>query len=124
MKELFIPYEQALEIKNIGFGKRCIAWYDDQGLLCSDLNFGYRQKDMETGECVAPLYSQVFAWFRENYDFHHYIEPINMDGKVRYEYCVVNSSDDNKEFNEDVAYEYEDAEIECLKQLINLIKNK
>lgn len=118
MKKEFVTYEQAIELKQLGFNEQCIAYYCDGNLNIIEC------VNQEDEKVLAPLYQQVFRWFRNDYNFHHYIEPIHMNGKVRYEYCVVNSSNDEKEFNEDVAYTYEDAEIECLKQFINLIKNK
>ena len=118
MTKEFVTYEQALELKQLGFNDQCIASYNYEDLDIREF--------IGNEECLllAPTFSQAFRWFRDKYNFHHFIEPIHMDGKVRYEYCVVNSSSDDKEFNEDVTRTYEDAEIECLNQFINLIKNK
>ena len=129
MKKQFVPYEQALELNELGFNEPCLGrWLIIKEMEAPtgeiELQIGVIKEDYDKDQFYAPLYQQAFAWFRENYNFHHYIEPINRDGKVRYEYCAVDSSDDDKEFNEDVAYEYEDAEFKCLKELINLIKNK
>jgi hypothetical protein len=53
MNKEFIPYEQALELKELGFDEPCIAiWIDTIPL---------------------PLYQQVFRWFREKYDLCSFV---------------------------------------------------
>ena len=121
MEKEFIPYEQALILKQIGYPqeyKTFLNWYCSGEL---QWNNEYEEEYATNNCCVAPLYQQAFRWLRDNFNFHHYIEPIHKGGKIRYEYCVVNSSNDEKEFDENkIALTYEDAELKCLKELINL----
>ena len=120
----FIPYEEALALKELGFNeKECLGfWSKIHGLFITKTT---GELNENAGECKAPLYQQAFRWFRDSFNYHHYIEPIHRDGKVCYEYCVVDSSEDEKQFNEDdIVFTYEEAELECLKKLIEIIKNK
>ena len=124
MKNEFIPYEQALALKELGFDEPCFGYYTgDKKHLIIRPSMGRRNEDLNDIVCTAPLYQQAFRWFREKHNFHHYIEPIHRNSKIQYEYCVVNSSEDAKEFNEDdIISTYEEAELECIKKLIEIVK--
>ena len=60
MNNEFIPYEQALELKELGFDDYNIAWYADidEKPRIVFLNYGNHWK------ICAPLYQQAFRWFR------------------------------------------------------------
>jgi hypothetical protein len=66
MNKEFIPYEQALALKELGFDEPCFGSYNPFGskqLSCSGI-YTY-------GNCIAaPLYQQAFRFFREKYDLH------------------------------------------------------
>jgi hypothetical protein len=79
----FVPYEQALALKELGFDEPCFAWYHLGDTLLSDITMGYEktdflytQDDMEETQCTAPTYSQAFRWFREKYNIHYAMKPI------------------------------------------------
>jgi hypothetical protein len=58
MNKEFIPYEQALALKELGFDEECFAYYYNK-----ELSFGAR---VAYGEVIeSPLKQQVFRWFRE-----------------------------------------------------------
>jgi hypothetical protein len=66
MKTEFIPYEQALELKELGFDEPCFGWFTNSYLrIGSVVENKHVQGEDET---LAPLYQQVFRWFREKYD--------------------------------------------------------
>ena len=74
MKKEFVPYELAVKLKELGFNEPCLAYYEvDEGY-----NIGYtfcysdRESQPEIGYS-APLYQQVFRWFREKYNYNHSI---------------------------------------------------
>jgi hypothetical protein len=92
MNKEFIPYEQALELKELGFKKD-----NDFGLL-------YKGEDIP-----AILYQQAFRWFRDKYDLFISI--------MHYENGY--SINDLRRFDT-----YEEAELACLKKLIEIVKNK
>jgi hypothetical protein len=115
MNKEFIPYEQALELKELGFDEICMAGYDGDD---NSLYIGYISNDgiqyNPQYYTKAPLYQQVFRWFRENYGLHHHIEYMNIAD--RYEGWASGTMFDCKT--------YEEAELSCLKKLIKIIKGK
>jgi len=78
MKKEFIPYEQALALKELGFDEPCISCYDKLNMLATYSENLFEPKNYNTsGYCVsAPLYQQVFRWFREKYNIHYAMKPI------------------------------------------------
>lgn len=74
MKDLFVPYEIALKLKEKGFDESCLRCYDN-GKLMEFRDFrtiaftaGEVQPENLTGGLVAaPLYQQVTDWFREKH---------------------------------------------------------
>jgi hypothetical protein len=73
-----------------------------------------KERGEEIKIIAAPTYSQAFRWFRTKFNCHH---TINLNKKyvgIAYS-SVVNFSVD--EFNT-----YEEAELACLKKLIEIVK--
>jgi len=110
MKKDFIPYEQALALKGLGFGEPCYGWFDT-----GYLRFGCYESEYVTGlgDLPAPLYQQAFRWFREKHGLNHFVE-LDVDCKPNYYNAHVQCSlvyhGDN----------YEEAELACLKKIIEL----
>jgi hypothetical protein len=74
--------------------------------------------------CSAPLYQQAFRWFREKYDLHAYVDSMRLTtGETVYSYVIRitdgEESDDGKNWRT-----YEEAELACLKKLIEIVKAK
>jgi hypothetical protein len=135
MEKEFIPYEQALALKELGFDETCLGYY-----LCRNSAFGIDDLFITTEEldllpydsssCKAPTFSQVFRWFREKYNlrgfigfrpnvkqFDCHIYDMSLSGK---EYVKQRTME---EFNKDPKIgTYEEAELECLKKLIEIVK--
>ena len=126
MDNQFIPYEQALELKELGFDEQCIAYYvNNQDKLIFDItgvnNFTRTNYGSVLGKhCqAAPLWQQVFEFFREKYNLHYIIyKNINIDG---YDFCEITT--DNI-INKNSYVTYEEARLECLKKLIELAKEQ
>jgi hypothetical protein len=139
MKNEFIPYELALELKQLGFDEPCFAWYGN-GKLHSDIDLSmtdslYCQKDMEpSNECTAPTFSQAFRWFREKhglYSLLFIVRPFNATEEEYPEEVWIGKicqSDRKQLVNTDNGlainhfHTYEEAELACLKKLIETIK--
>ncbi len=71
----------------------------------------------------APLYQQAFRWFREKYGLYHYITTYDATDFEWYIHDKNNPKDDDFE---DITTQdtYEQAELECLKKLIEVVKDQ
>jgi hypothetical protein len=78
MKKEFIPYQEAKDLKELGFNEKCAAHYLDEDDL--ELKWEiYRNLSINTNNCVqAPTYSQAFRFFREKYEFTYSIGKTNI----------------------------------------------
>jgi hypothetical protein len=65
MNKEFLPYEQALALKELGFDEPCIGWYvsEEYGLEIGAVI----KSDLLRDAILAPLYQQAFRWFLEKY---------------------------------------------------------
>ena len=111
MEKEFIPYEQALALKELGFDESTYTWRQHGNGISGNV-VGKRDYYNRKGDVYValPLYQQVFRWFREKYNLHCNIDP--------WGYCIF---DDNG--TEKTGFKtYEEAEIECLKKLIEIVK--
>jgi hypothetical protein len=118
MEKEFIPYEQALALKKLGFDEPCIKGFYEKGEIFTTVStpVDFNNKK-QLGELLSvPLYQQAFRWFREKYNAHHEIV-LNKDRDLPYTYVVdVFTSYLRSPFHKT----YAEAELECLKKLIKL----
>jgi hypothetical protein len=106
MKNEFIPYEQALALKELGFGERCMALYNEEGkTIHLSLNLVNIKPYFR-----APIYQQAFRWFREKHGLRHFIEYDNGHYNAVVQSSLVYHCDT-----------HEEAELACLKKLIELL---
>lgn len=128
MEELekdFLPYKQALELKELGFNEPCLDYFANSNPQNS-WTISYNSDDLHRPfESVArPTYSQAIRWFRNKYNL---LGSIDYSNRLKWYYVIReiitsntfhNHSTSNKEdFNT-----YEEAELECLKKLIEIEK--
>lgn len=127
MKNEFIPYEQALELKELGFDELCMAGYDKD--FIGKLYIGFSTDDGALFNTeyyiLAPLYQQAFRWFRDKKLSDSCICRYQSrdDGGVYY--YVINHDfgiEETRHFEEGFL-SYEEAELACLKKLIEIAKN-
>ena len=132
MNKEFIPYEQALELRELGFDEPCLAYYSDVELQTPHLSVGRGIKtfaDMQGGYFkLAPLYQQAFRWFREKYNILATIYS-NASGYLYEWHDSIGGthrgwSDYEGPNDGGVWNTYEEAELACLKKLIEIAKNK
>jgi hypothetical protein len=126
MNKEFIPYEQALELKELGFDEECIGWYPNNSAALSLHGVFIGKPSLGSYKLLAyaPLYQQAFRWFRERYLLHHEIACGDNVFWFRYGkngYISILSIDTN---NDSYWQTYEEAELACLKKLIEIVKNK
>ena len=123
MNREFIPYEQSIELIELGFDESCLAFYNGRFLEPTNYDFDdCSTKDI--GRCyVAPLYQQAFRWFRKKHELSSWI--YNSDAsKSFYRYFYTILFNDRFVKAHESADTYEDAELACLKKLIQIVKNK
>ena len=124
----FIPYEQALELKELGFDEECLDKYDPRfEKLSSDMQTWTTEHYPETLMIPAPLYQQAFRWFRDTKlsDACVCRYQSRDDGGI-YFYYVINHDygiEETRHFKEGF-FSYEEAELACLKKLIEIVKQK
>ena len=117
MNKEFVPYEEALALKELGFDKSCIAKYNSWGTL-----FIREEPEPLEKEVLAPLYQQAFRWFREKHDLQ---QSCIMFPNGKYGIGIATSKATHNLHVYDPIYNtYEEAELECLKQLIKIVKEK
>lgn len=109
-----VSFDQALELCKIGYNEStfcmyeienrqlCLCHLDEDGLYMPD-------KDLH-----APTKSQVFRWFRKNYDAH--IHPSRLMRNI----YIVRYGD----WDSDAFKTYEEAEDACIDKLIELVKQQ
>jgi hypothetical protein len=118
MNKEFIPYEQALELKELGFDEPCFGCYDEKrvfGLTVMSIKQYYTNSKEDTWNCSAPLYQQAFRWFREKYGLHNYVYK-NVAGADFWGYYTWKTGGTSP-YNS-----YEEAELACLEKLIEIVK--
>jgi hypothetical protein len=143
MDKEFTLYEEALALKEIGFDEPCFGYREstygkdrviiDNSRLITNSNFSKVFSDTHF-RIVTPTYSQAFRWFREKHElkiFFAYWNGYNDNGfenEYKYECYIVppNGPSITVRGEDDRVYFdiYEEAELECLKQLIEIVKNK
>lgn len=121
MEKEFVTYEAALQLVELGFDERCFAGYVND---TKELWVGY--VSTEGGEqfnrdyhTIAPTFQQAFRWFRNKMDLVCYIDT---HPTQKYRYCIYSSNDTYWQWGD--FNTYEDAEIECIKKLIEIVKKQ
>jgi hypothetical protein len=122
MGKEFIPYIEALELKELGFDEPCFAFFNGTHLSFS--RFDTLGKLLDIGKCLeAPLYQQAFRWFRENYGLHPYI--ITLRGEWIVIGIIKCSNAEKITGSFDINFSsLEEAELACIKKLIEIVKEK
>lgn len=116
MEKEFIPYEQALALKELGFDEPCFAYYEAGFLTFGRLNDIGKKRYLQ-----APTFSQAFRWFREKYNL---ISVIGYHNLWEYSFLIETIKEHKTVIIIDKIETYEEAELECLKKLIEIVKNK
>ena len=134
MKKEFISYTQALTLKELGFDEPCFGYYQKSAVIgdntilpiqirnkASNFNDNEYSK-MGVPFCSAPLYQQAFRWFREKYGLYSIVD---IDSPpITFYYVITKKTQGGigvqaEKFNINT---YEEAELECLRKLIEIVK--
>jgi hypothetical protein len=110
MNREFIPYEQALALKELGFDEPCFGWYASDKSLIKDYVIKMHLK--------APTFSQAFRFFREKYGYYISVFRTH-DGNWGTDLWLLGV---HKPKATVFGETYEEAELACLKKLIEIVK--
>ena len=135
MEKEFVPYGLSLELEKLGFDEECFGYYVNTEL---DLTWKFSDCSLYQNihnSTLAPLYQQAFRWFREKYKLSCSIELTDNSRHYYYDFTIYDSK--NRDYNDEDCFDsckriyddgkfgkYEEAELECLKKLIEIVKNK
>jgi hypothetical protein len=126
MGKEFVPYEEAWELKHLGFDEPCLAFYLDNDkksftkcMERADTNTWLKEHMKVYGDATtAPLFQQAFRWFREKYALCIVIKPID-DKNLELGYNLLKNGLMMGSY-----LNYEEAELACLQKLIEIVKTK
>jgi hypothetical protein len=136
MEKEFIPYEQALALKELGFNEECIMYYAEghpEGYYLrsrentlNNTHWMFTADDNKGRDkmCTAPLYQQALSWFREKHNLHSKVSWLPSFGEYWYS---ISSYDDCEIHDSNAGIDtktYEESELACLNKLIELVKEK
>lgn len=144
MEEQFIPYEQALQLKQLGFNEECFMFWakfhsKKEYKLFAPCDWDTNNTQAwEQTDVYAPLYQQAFDWFREKYKLHSCIDFFKLkekgDDEIElYEFTINEQWTPGKDWYDyrsgftHIAAEthhksFNEARQACLEKLIELIK--
>jgi hypothetical protein len=124
MTKEFLTYELTLKLKEVGFNEPCMGYYDCE----RDLKLVPNKNKFLSCEYAAPLYQEVFRWFREK---HNMLANVYSNASG---FCYEYSDTIGGTHRLDSGFDgpnhsgcwdsYEEAEIACILKLIETIKNK
>jgi hypothetical protein len=123
MDQDFVPYQESVELKELSFDELCLASYE------TETNWHITHKPWRNSEDIteiaSPLYQQAFRWFRkvhkldgqitswtkgDEFEYYYSAEPLGKPSIYRCDKYTGKS--------------YEDAELACLRKLIQIVKEK
>ena len=119
----FVDYNTALALKKLGFDEPCILLYrglDTQPVCQMSYDFKTEKNsdynDATNYWLTVPTFSQCFSWFREKYNVKSCFD---WHPTEHYRYCIYYST--NKYFQQCDFLVHEEAELACLKKLIEIV---
>jgi hypothetical protein len=134
MNKEFVSYEIALKLKELGFKEQCFSFYDIEKKLYASEGYYKIGYNVLNEEVIAPLYQQVFRWFREEHNWQSLIEATKdqHNHELGFNYWIWNNvtgeehhtMPKNKPSGDWCFKTYEEAQKECILDLILIIKNQ
>jgi hypothetical protein len=138
MNNEFVSYEIALKLKELGFDEPCFTYYYNitgnirTGLSINIDNAWTYSGTKKLGITLAPIYQQVFRWFREQFNWQSSIEVTKdqHNHELGYNYWIWNSKTGeehhtmpkNRPSGDWCFTTYKTAQIACILDLISIIK--
>jgi hypothetical protein len=144
MNKEFIPYTEALALKKLGFDEDCFAiWsgidelnfsitdtirlYSSEFRIDGNQSSKFYVNDFNSLRVAAPTFSQAFRWFSEKQEIEGFVHK-SIEGNYYFVIKRIGNNESNMyEFTKTSPKTfdtYEEAELECLKKLIEIVENK
>ncbi len=120
MKKEFVNYEIALSLKELEFDELCFSFYNTEKKIYNSEGYYKKGYNVLNEEVVAPLYQQAFRFFREKYRLEGAIYRLNFKWASQ----VFNIETSTYCFKHQLFETYEEAEINSLQKMIEIVKNK
>ena len=117
LEKEFVPMDLALKLKALGFKERVLTYYEDGKPKVYTAIEGWDFNNSFLNCVSRPTFSQAFRWFREKYEF--YASVVYMNSKNAFYITVYGK--EKIEFYFDT---YEEAELDCLVKLIEIVESK
>ena len=124
----FVPYEEALALKELGFDEKCFCNWEESWSPEPEheirMVLTTEQTWLRPGWIHAPTFSQAFRFFRNKHNINAQIAfcEYSVSSENSWKFTFDNPTNVliwNGKFNT-----YEEAELECLKVLIEMVKTK
>ena len=109
----FVQYQEALELKQLGFDEPCLGWFASDRTLVKEVT-------EKTDFTLAPTYSQAFRFFREKHNINTVISW--RDDLLNYDISLTEMKKHGYFYYKDNFTTYEEAELASLQQLIKIVK--
>jgi hypothetical protein len=127
MEKEFVPYELALRLKELGFKGRTLTYYENGKPKLHNAIEGW---DFNSSflTCISrPTFSQAFRFFRVKYsicvEIHETTDWEEDNESWSFVIFKYRLGDNDGMISSTIDYDtYEDAELDCLKKLIEIVK--
>ena len=122
MEKEFLPYDLALELKELGFDETCFGSIDQIGYIHVKGSKSSPRGSMMYNTINCPTFSQSFRFFREKYMLSGEIYIF----KNFWNFDIEDINNSIQLYTSDItSYStYEEAELECLVKLIDIVKKQ
>ena len=137
MENLFVPSQQAQILKDLGFKELCLAFSyvkSEFGFIKDRINLVdsleedlVKNSDERVDYYARPTYEQAFKWFLKEFNLDSHVN-VDVWSSKKCDYRItggiVVAGANGELFDIDSNYydTYEEAELECLKRLIKILK--
>ena len=122
MEKEFVPYDLALELKELGFDETCFGSIDQIGYIHVKGSKSSPRGSMRYNTIDCPTFSQAFRFFREKYMLSGEIYIF----KNIWNFDIEDISNSIQLYTSGIMCynSYEEAELACIKKLIEIAKEQ
>jgi hypothetical protein len=128
MEKEFVPAQQSFDLKELGFDEPYFGvyyisdHYKEVVMTGRPYVYGKNSGIYKKYNVLTPTFSQAFRWFREKYKLQ--AEVLWRGDMGCFCYKTGKFKQGSHDFSKDDYSTYEEAELECLKKLISIVKEK